>query len=996
MAYFRAAFGFSPRRRIHGAPGNVAGRSDFPGIQWFRPMALLVALLGSFFCATLWAQGPPACVPPGLPAHEAGKNALGPKEEAELGKLAASALAWDHESFSDTAVAAYPEAILRRLLKNLPASAGLHLQIRFYDAAFPDAFDAPGGRIYISRQVAAYLHSESDLAALLAHETGHALAHQGAVEFAQVAKQLAGVRSFPSPASVVGAYNRVLDQVSADPKAASEWAKKEAEREEPDQEVADRTALYLLASAGYPPQAMENLFNRLAQTHGKTGNWLTDLFGMTKPSEERLRALIKSIDKMPAACGKQGAPTPVGDSAAWRAALISLDSPPGGESLPGLLRQGRLQPGVPSTIGRIRFSPDGHYLLAYSPSGILVYATNPLAFQFRIDGPHINYAGFSSDSQSVIFHTEGMRVERWSIASRKRVSLHMAVPLDPCWEESDSPDGQFMAVMGCGAEFSLLDESTGATVFREKGKIQFGAHAFSPDSRYFVVANRKANTCIAVDLKTGEELPLSQALRTTIGSSSDFAFLGPDRLAIYGSPFEPGGIYLVNFPSGKLIKSLKISPPAGAQSEAKGVGPGGTRIQVRQINFSDMPTTIGVPTKVAGGLLLFPFQKYAAVLLDLVHLKLVSAFPTTTIDVFGEKYAVQHEGWITIDDLRSHRILQSLELPAGMLGSLESARVSPDLKWLAISNSRVGAVYSLSSVSRIDETPEFTSAWFGAANALYADFPQANGGGPAATPPGSVVKRIDLEKSAPPFRLEAGADESQYGPFLLAFHTGKGKGDSQDSVELEVHSLPKNNVLWKRSLPDKPPTLSLGSAGKMLLLGWPILPRVHVGLFNSFDFTPEALRHYLRIKKKDTGYAFQIFDAKTGKLLGHIFLSGLSALVLQDASVTGDDIVLSDRMERTQVYSWKTDQREGLALGRAIAISPDGKLVCLADTPRELRIAPLPSMEEASAPVKFSRRISLARFSRDGRRLFVLTRDQRFFLFKVPPLGAPAGKAAAE
>jgi hypothetical protein len=92
--------------------------------------------------------------------------------------------------------------------------------------------------------------------------------------------------------------------------------------------------------------------------------------------------------------------------------------------------------------------PDGQYLLAQDDAGINVLTREPFAQLFRIDTPdYAYYAKFSPDSREIIFLTENLRVERWSVADQKQLEVDEVVLRKGCLETELSPDGKLLACL---------------------------------------------------------------------------------------------------------------------------------------------------------------------------------------------------------------------------------------------------------------------------------------------------------------------------------------------------------------------------------------------------------------------------------------------------------------------------------------------------------------------------------------------------------------------
>ena len=67
----------------------------------------------------------------------------------------------------------------------------------------------PGGRIYVSRRLVAYVQSEDDLAGVIAHELGHLVTWQQAIELTRVMREVIGVTPVGDRRDIFEKYNQL-------------------------------------------------------------------------------------------------------------------------------------------------------------------------------------------------------------------------------------------------------------------------------------------------------------------------------------------------------------------------------------------------------------------------------------------------------------------------------------------------------------------------------------------------------------------------------------------------------------------------------------------------------------------------------------------------------------------------------------------------------------------------------------------------------------------
>ncbi len=97
---------------------------------------------------------------------------VSPSKELEMGREADPAVLAEYGLYGDSTVQQYVDSIGQRLAASSPLS-GLTWHFRVLDSPVVNAFAIPGGYIYVTRGIMAYLNSEAQLAGILGHEIGH-------------------------------------------------------------------------------------------------------------------------------------------------------------------------------------------------------------------------------------------------------------------------------------------------------------------------------------------------------------------------------------------------------------------------------------------------------------------------------------------------------------------------------------------------------------------------------------------------------------------------------------------------------------------------------------------------------------------------------------------------------------------------------------------------------------------------------------------------------
>jgi len=231
------------------------------------------------------------------------RTVMSEAEEVNTGRQQHEEVLKEYGRYPDEKLQAYVNDVGQRLAKQ---SHRAHLQWHFtvLDSPEINAFALPGGYVYVTRGIMAYLDSEADLAGVIGHEIGHVTARHGAQRATR--QQTAGLGVFA--ASILGAVleskgmngaGRMASDVSQN--VAAGWLAGYSR----DQELqADGLGAEYLARNQYNPGNMVDVIDVLkqqerfaadrAQAEGKPApsgaNWLS-----SHPSNDQRLADIRQV-----------------------------------------------------------------------------------------------------------------------------------------------------------------------------------------------------------------------------------------------------------------------------------------------------------------------------------------------------------------------------------------------------------------------------------------------------------------------------------------------------------------------------------------------------------------------------------------------------------------------------------------------------------------------------------------------------------------------------
>lgn len=215
-------------------------------------------------------------------------------DEIATGRRAHADVVKQYGIYDDIELQAYVQQIGRTLAAN-SHRAGLAYQFTVLDSAEVNAFALPGGYIYITRGLLAYLNSEAELAAVLGHEIGHVTARHSVrqISMARAAGVGYAIGAILVP-EVGGQAGQSLFDVLGNALISGYGRDHELE--------SDRLGAEYLARSGYAPQAMidvisllksqEEFEKQVARQEGRAPRIYHGVFASHPDNDTRLQEVV--------------------------------------------------------------------------------------------------------------------------------------------------------------------------------------------------------------------------------------------------------------------------------------------------------------------------------------------------------------------------------------------------------------------------------------------------------------------------------------------------------------------------------------------------------------------------------------------------------------------------------------------------------------------------------------------------------------------------------
>ncbi|MBU5614894.1 M48 family metallopeptidase [Geomonas azotofigens] len=217
-----------------------------------------------------------------------GFNLISVAEEKQLGDKFAVEVEKQHQVVRDPEVQAYIEGVGRKLLTGVrKQDFPFTFQVVKDDSI--NAFAIPGGHTYVNTGLIKAAASETELAAVMAHEMNHVVARHST-------RQMTQQYGYSLIVSLLlGGQGGELSKMAADlfGKAGGMYYSREMESQ------ADYLGVETMYKAGYNPQGMVSFFKKLDATEERQPGKIAKYFSSHPETVDRIKDIQQEISTLP-------------------------------------------------------------------------------------------------------------------------------------------------------------------------------------------------------------------------------------------------------------------------------------------------------------------------------------------------------------------------------------------------------------------------------------------------------------------------------------------------------------------------------------------------------------------------------------------------------------------------------------------------------------------------------------------------------------------------
>jgi beta-barrel assembly-enhancing protease len=214
-------------------------------------------------------------------------NLVSLDEEWQLGQQIERELANQVKLVDDSAALAYVNTIGQRIVRQTEL-AGRPWEFHIVADPSINAFNVPGGHVYVNTGLILAADNAAELAGVMAHEISHGVARHGTERISKVYGLQIGA------GLLLGQNPSAVKQIATEIAAGGLVAKFSRD----DEREADRLGVRYMHGAGYDPQGMATMFEELLSERSRRPSSVERFFSTHPLSEERIQNVRAEAGKL--------------------------------------------------------------------------------------------------------------------------------------------------------------------------------------------------------------------------------------------------------------------------------------------------------------------------------------------------------------------------------------------------------------------------------------------------------------------------------------------------------------------------------------------------------------------------------------------------------------------------------------------------------------------------------------------------------------------------
>ena len=218
-------------------------------------------------------------------------------DEIAIGKQTDPEILQTYGKYENAELAAYVTALGTRLgaLSHRP---DLAYSVKVVDSDVVNAFAVPGGYVYLTRGMLAYLNNEAELAGVMAHEIGHIAARHSAHQYSQAQLATLGL-------GLGSVFSKTFQKYAGIAQLGLSMLFLKFSRD--DERMADALGVEYSSKAGYDAREMANMFTTLERLNpGTNQSGLPGWFYTHPNPADRITAIRRDAEQWQASNAHDG------------------------------------------------------------------------------------------------------------------------------------------------------------------------------------------------------------------------------------------------------------------------------------------------------------------------------------------------------------------------------------------------------------------------------------------------------------------------------------------------------------------------------------------------------------------------------------------------------------------------------------------------------------------------------------------------------------------